>query len=536
MNESIGGFQSNMRITYKWALPGMVILGMVLISVSEMPSSIFVRSELQDLVILLYIFSGLIMLLDRWKPWLGQSVLIISVAGMIILGDYWLDIPGFLSLLIIPTIMAAAFIGLRAATAAAIAETICLLVLNSLVETNPGEITIALIAVWSVLLMMFVVYVPMYQVINWVWNFYQRTQIALDDAKNRKAQLALALEDLTRANRQMVLANEKMKNLRQIAEEAQKNKAAFVSKVSHEFRTPLNIIIGMVNLMVNMPQLYEGEFPVKARKQLEVVYRNCQHLANLINDVLDLSQSEAGLMTLDRQPTNLKEIIETAYRVVRPLLDGKNLYWRLIIPEDLPDIYCDRIRIRQVILNLLSNASRFTSHGGITFVVSHSENRVLVSVADTGPGITSKDAKNLFTPFTRVSGSQDDPGGSGLGLSISKQFIELHDGKMWLESELDVGTTFFFELPIYHPTDPLARAGHWIQDDWEWRRPQSLPDLPASHFKPRVVICDETADICSSLVRSSDEIEFVNYQDLSQAMLGINCTIHPSLVLVIPSK
>ena len=440
------------------------------------------------------------------------------LVGQILLGNYWLDVPGLLSLLIIPIIMAAAFIGLRAASITAIGETVCLLALNSLTEMIPGELTITLFAIWSVSTLMFTIYVPMYDVIDWVWDFYRRTQIALDDAQKRKARLAQVLEDLTWANRQMVLANEKMKYLRQLAENARKNKAEFVSKVSHEFRTPLNIIIGMVNLMVNKPEMYKGEFPPSAHRQLEIVNRNCQHLANMINDVLDLSQTEAGLMTINRQPTHLRELIESAYGVVRPLLDEKNLYWRLSIPDDLLEINCDRTRIRQVILNLLSNAARFTSNGGVSMEVSPGTDRILVSVTDTGSGISPEDAENIFTPFSHGSMISDQSGGSGLGLSISKQFVELHEGKMWLESELGVGTTFFFELPIADPGDHLSSAGHWIQEDWEWRRPQTLPELPHSHFKPRVVIYDETADIYPSLVRTSDEIEFVRKHNMLTAM------------------
>ncbi len=531
MNESIGGFQSNMRISYKWAVLALVILGMMLIAISDLPRSIFSRSEYQYLAIFSYVSAGLVFVSDWWKPWLGKFLLIVLTVSLIVLGNFWLDVPGLLSLLIIPVIMAAAFMGLRIAIVTAIGETAGLLALNILAEMMPGEITIALFAIWSVLILMFTIYGPMYEVIDWVWDFYRRTQIALDDAQKRKERLAQVLEDLTRANRQMVLANEKMKYLRQLAENARKNKTEFVSKVSHEFRTPLNIIIGMVNLMVNKPEMYEGDFPSGVHRQLEIVNRNCQHLANMINDVLDLSQTEAGLMTINRQPTNLKELIESAYKVVRPLLDEKNLSWQLSVPDDLLEINCDRTRIRQVILNLLSNAARFTSNGGVSLGVNLGTDHILVSVADSGPGISPEDAENIFTPFSQSSRVSDQSGGSGLGLSISKQFIELHDGKMWLESELGVGTTFFFELPIGHPIDPFDKAGHWIREDWEWRKPQSLVELPEAHFKPRMVIYDETADIYASLIRTSDEIEFVPTQDLSGAILGMKETPAQALII-----
>jgi len=140
MNESIGGFQSNIRITYKWALLGMVISGMALIAISDFPTSLFFRSELQYLATLLYIFTGLILLLDRWKQWIGKSALIGLLAGVIFLGDYWLEIPGLLTLLILPTILAAAFVGLRAATATTVGETLALLGLNFMIKPFYGEV------------------------------------------------------------------------------------------------------------------------------------------------------------------------------------------------------------------------------------------------------------------------------------------------------------------------------------------------------------------------------------------------------------
>ncbi len=187
--------------------------------------------------------------------------------------------------------------------------------------------------------------------------------------------------------------------------------------------------------------------------------RNCEHLASMINDVLDLSQIEAGRLALHKEWVDWHEVIERALVIVRPLLAKKGIALHLSIPDDLPRIYCDRTRIRQVILNLLSNATRFTDEGSITVTVRAESQYVVISVCDTGPGISAEDASRIFEPFQQGSFQQRrDQGGSGLGLSISKQFVELHGGRMWLQSEPGRGSTFSFRIPTSSPVD-VSRRG-----------------------------------------------------------------------------
>jgi CheY-like chemotaxis protein len=165
----------------------------------------------------------------------------------------------------------------------------------------------------------------------------------------------------------------------------------------------------------------------------------------------------------------------------------------------------------------VSNAARYTEQGKITVQIVQQDSRVRVNVVDTGPGIPPEDTERIFEPFCQ--GTSDlwrHKGGSGLGLSISKQFIELHGGRMWVESELGVGTTFAFELPISPSIAPIARPGHQIREDWVWRQRWSRPSFPDSHYNPRFIVCDEAGNLCASLARYSDEVELVEARDLEQ--------------------
>jgi CheY-like chemotaxis protein len=318
-----------------------------------------------------------------------------------------------------------------------------------------------------------------------------------------------------------MLANERIAALRQIAEDAQKAKAAFVAKVSHELRTPLNMITGLVSLIVETPEIYAMALSPEMKEDLKVVHRNCEYLSALINDVLDLSQVEAGRLTLYRERVGLKAILDSALEVVRPLVEKKALGLQVTVPSDLPPVYCDQTRIQQVILNLVSNAARFTEKGGIAVRVSKQDAHVVVSVSDTGPGIPPKDAERIFEPFCQgVSELWRDKAGSGLGLSISKQFIELHGGRIWLESEVGIGTTFKFQLPISPPLDHVARPSRWVTEDWtriERAFRSDRTGLSDQSFKPRLVLCDDAGVLYHAFLRCSDEVDLVNASDLAQA-------------------
>jgi signal transduction histidine kinase len=271
----------------------------------------------------------------------------------------------------------------------------------------------------------------------------------LEEAREQRVELKQTQEDVLKANRELARLAERLKVLQRIAEEARQAKTEFVANVSHELRTPLNMIIGFTEVISRSPRLYGSPLPASLMTDVNAIQRNSRHLLNLVNDVLDLSQVEAGRMALSRDWHALDEIVQEAVGVVQDLFRSKNLYLQVEMPSGLPQIYCDQTRIRQVIVNLLSNAGRFTARGGVSVQVRQEQDSLKLCVTDTGPGISEVDQKKLFEPFQQLDGSSRRPHeGSGLGLTISKQFVEMHNGQMGLYSQPGQGTTFFFSLPI----------------------------------------------------------------------------------------
>jgi CheY-like chemotaxis protein len=171
-----------------------------------------------------------------------------------------------------------------------------------------------------------------------------------------------------------------------------------------------------------------------------------------------------------------------------------------------------------VILNLVSNAVRFTEHGGITIRARQQDDWITVSVIDTGPGIAAEDAARIFEPFCQGMRSPwRDQSGSGLGLTISKQFIEMHGGRIWLESQPGQGATFAFRIPISSPAGPVASPGRWISEEFRWIEHTSRSTLQPAPFKPRVVVCDETGELLPVLARWGEQAEYAAARSLQQA-------------------
>ena len=458
-------------------------------------------------------------LLESRNPFLGRWFLVLGLIVSVHVITVWFELPSALALVALPIALATPLISAPAGVMTAIAETAVLLLLRPFggLEVGGGLIIVALLALWLACGLMIATQHSVSELARWSVTNFERARTLLDEARDRQAELKEALDALAHANRQLALTYDKLAAARQLAEEARKAKAAFVANVSHEFRTPLNMIVGLVDMILKTPDLYGEDLPAALLKDLEIVGRNCEHLSSMINDVLDLSRIESGRPVLHRENVRLQEVVEQALTVVRPLTEKKGLSLQAIIPDDLPEVYCDRTRIRQVILNLVSSAARFTERGGIVVQVASEDGFVSVNVKDTGPGISPEDAKRIFEPFyqaTTLVRRQSD--GTGLGLSISKQFIELHGGKMWVESQLGVGSTFSFKLPISLLPDPISRPERWITQGWVERR--FNPTLPEVNLSQRIVVCDETGELCTLLARCDDQVEFVPVRDLSQAI------------------
>lgn len=230
---------------------------------------------------------------------------------------------------------------------------------------------------------------------------------------------------------------------RRLAEEANRLKSRFLSMVSHELRTPLSLIVGLSEMA-----LHRKEFELR---DIEQIYISSQHLARLIGDVLDLASSEAGQLRILREPLDLAEVLHMTARIGEELAREKGLSWQENLPARGPWVLGDRTRLRQVTLNLISNAVKFTPAGRILLDVALAENEVSVSVSDTGMGIAPLELERLFSEFYRAERIvKSGVGGMGLGLAITKHLVEQHGGKIEARSPgvLGGGSTFAFTLPI----------------------------------------------------------------------------------------
>jgi len=232
---------------------------------------------------------------------------------------------------------------------------------------------------------------------------------------------------------------------RQLAEASQ-HKSQFLANMSHELRTPLNAILGYTELILD--SIY-GDMPEKARAVLDRVQRNGRHLLGLINDVLDLSKIEAGQLVLALADYSLKNVVETVYTAVEQLAKEKKLAFTIDVAPNLPGGHADERRLTQVLLNLAGNAIKFTDQGEVAIKASVANGSFEVAVRDTGPGISAADQAKLFQEFQQADNSiTRKKGGTGLGLAISKRIIEMHGGRIWVESSLGQGSTFAFTLPV----------------------------------------------------------------------------------------
>jgi signal transduction histidine kinase/DNA-binding response OmpR family regulator len=246
------------------------------------------------------------------------------------------------------------------------------------------------------------------------------------------------------------LAQQAVKEMREL----DRVKTQFLANMSHELRTPLNSIIGFSRVILKG---IDGPISELQQQDLSAIYNAGQHLLGLINDVLDLAKIEAGRMDITLAETRLPEIIAGVMSTAAGLVRDKPIRLLQRVPEDLPPVRADAIRVRQVLLNLLSNAAKFTEEGEIIVWAaaearSDGASQVRVSVTDTGPGISAEDQTKLFQAFSQVDDSPTrKTGGSGLGLSISQQLVQLQGGRIGVESSPGQGSTFFFTLPVYLP-------------------------------------------------------------------------------------
>jgi signal transduction histidine kinase/CheY-like chemotaxis protein len=364
-----------------------------------------------------------------------------------------------------------------------------------------------LVALALGMIMAWLVVRTQYTALGWAWMMQQRADHLLELARDRQGELSNALKSVDTANAILRRTQRELIAARKQAEEARLMKEQFAANVSHELRTPLNIIMGFSEMMYLSPEVYaDMPWPASLRQDVYQVYSSSRHLLEMIDDVLDLSRFEMARFTLNKETTPLETLLREAVDIAAGLFRGRPIQLETEICPDLPTLEVDRTRIRQVLLNLLNNAARFTETGKVRVEARQAEGEVLVSISDTGPGIPADKTSLIFDEFYQVDRSlHRKHGGTGLGLAISKRFVEAHDGHIWVESEEGVGSTFTFTLPIPGEYVPLARV-----------RLDHPLELMQEEARVPILVIDPDPAVADLLRRHIEEYEVIQVEDAAQ--------------------
>jgi signal transduction histidine kinase/CheY-like chemotaxis protein len=293
--------------------------------------------------------------------------------------------------------------------------------------------------------------------LTWYSSMHDRAEGLLSETRERRAELVAALRSLDIAYQNQQRLQGQLIDAQRRATEAQRLKEQFAANISHELRTPLNLILGFSEVMYRTPEVYgEGKFPPRLYRDMYQIYRSSRHLLAMIDDVLDLSHIEMSGFTIHFTPTDMNTFMEETAEMLGGLFRGGDVTFIADIAPDLPQLEIDATRLRQVFINLVTNAQRFTQAGSVTLRVMKGPHELVMSVADTGLGIPPEKLPHVFEEFYQVDYSLSRTnGGAGLGLSITRRFVEAHGGTIKVESEEGIGSTFTFTLPL-RQQEPLS--------------------------------------------------------------------------------
>jgi len=378
----------------------------------------------------------------------------------------------------------------------------------------------AVVLLWLTASMAWLAMRGYHMALSWSHNSQMRALQLLGELRARRGELKRTLKGLGEATEHLERLNRELAIARREAEEARNLKEQFVANVSHELRTPLNLVIGFAEMLYLDPEGYDGvRWTPDLVSDIGELYRAAQHLQSLVNDILDLSRIDAARLPMFREMTDLGDVATEALETMAPLLRQHELTYELVCPDDLPEVFVDRTRIRQVLLNLLNNAVRFTRRGGVRVILEHASDTVLVHVRDTGVGIPSDQLESLFERFQQAEAGVRSGSGAGLGLAISKQFVELHGGRIWAESREGEGSTFSFAIPL--PGTTVIPSG---------LRATRIPE-PTTKSRPPVIIVDRDPDVAEMLQRYLGDrpVVLVSEQDDLDAQIEAH---HPAMLVV----
>ncbi len=303
---------------------------------------------------------------------------------------------------------------------------------------------------WGTVLASWLASRNLYAVLWWAMDSQRRAWQTANEVRERRGELRGMLDSLRTTYGILERTTHELEAARAEAEEAREVKSRFVANVSHELRTPLNIIVGFAEMLNTAPEMY-GEFswPPDLRADVLTIWQNARHLLSLVDDVLDLAQIEASHLPMMQEPTDLIQLVGSTLATAAGLLRDSHVELRGSLPAEFPMLLVDSTRIRQVLLNLIKNAASFTDQGCIEVGAFCSEDEATVYVRDSGAGIPRDRLEAIFNEFEQVNPScHRHRQGAGLGLAICRQLVRLHGGRIWVDSTLGEGSTFYFTLPL----------------------------------------------------------------------------------------
>ncbi|MBI2942156.1 MAG: response regulator [Chloroflexi bacterium] len=441
--------------------------------------------------------------------------LLVGLAGTIAAATYAFGNGLFVTAYPAVAIVAGMLLGWRYAAVAGVASGAIILALKGYL---PGVVSadvadVALLLTVVNLSLSWLLSRPVGAALDWSWASYAQAREKTEEARTRQAELARLSKSLEEACHRLEVANEELERARKAAVDARLLKAEFAATISHELRTPLNLIIGFSEMMVMNPETYGGvSLPTSYRGDVEAIYRNACHLSSLVDDILDLAKIEARRMGLQREQSRLDQVVGEAVAAIQTMFLDRGLALEVRLPPDLPGVYADRTRVRQILMNLLSNAVRFTSSGGVTVGGACDGQDIVVWVTDTGTGIPAADLAHIFDEFYQVTGPNWRRN-TGLGLTISKRFVELHGGSMWAESKYGEGATFYFSLPLSANVVAVP-----ARDDW-----QTWVHAPTrGTATPTVAVLDDDPEVVSVFQRYLDGYQVVSASTMHQADRSID--------------
>ena len=341
----------------------------------------------------------------------------------------------------------------------------------------------------------------------WAQKSQRRADTLLVESQNQQIKLNRAVRSLQIMTDLQKRTEFALAQAYRQAEEARVMKEQFAANISHELRTPLNLIMGFSELLYLSPEVYGlSHWPANLRRDIHHIYRSSRHLMAMINDILDLSRFEVTGFTLSTEPTPMTDLLTETAEIARDIFRNHPARFETGFPEEMPTLEIDRTRIRQAILNLLNNANRHTQAGEVRLEAWVEEDRVCISVSDTGPGIAKEEQERIFEEFYQANTIiRQKRSGAGLGLAISKRFVEAHGGEIGVESVVGQGARFTFSLPI---TSPIVLPSP--RDD------AFLPRVDLSEYQRCIIVVDPDPDVAMLVDRHLANYEAIHSRDMSQ--------------------